>query len=272
MPIFQRGSYPTYYEDTGGGDPIVLVCGLSADLQVWRFQVAELSKTYRIVTFDNRGAGRSGAPDEPYTITQMANDLAALLDHLQIPTAHLLGWSMGGVIAQSFALTHPTRVHQLLLLGTFTAADGYLHEAISNWRNMRRSNMPYEQTVRHLARMVYSPNLARNPTAYEAFVQVMLANPYRQTDHGFFRQAEALLAYKAPPSLAELRLPTSILVGEHDQLTPRYMSEELAAALPGASLQVLPGAHAGFLEYPNDYNQAILNILRGGSPRDLLGR
>jgi len=169
MSTFNRNGFSTYYEEIGSGEPIVFICGLSADLQVWRFQAPELSKTYRVVTFDNRGAGRSDAPDEPYTITQMAGDLDELLDHLNIGSAHIIGWSMGGLIAQSLARSNPRRVKQMLLLSTCTAPDGYLSAAISNWVNMRRA-MPFDQVVRHVARMVYSPTLANNAKAYEALV------------------------------------------------------------------------------------------------------
>ena len=261
MPILNRGSFSTYYEESGNGDALVLICGLSADLQFWRFQVAELSKSYRVITFDNRGAGRSAAPDEPYSIGQMAEDLAALLDHLNVAEARVLGWSMGGVIAQSYALAHPDRMKQLILVGTFAAPDGYFSAAISNWVNMRRSTMPYEHIVRHVARMVYSPLLANNSERYEAFIQVMLANPYRQSTHGFLRQAEALLAYRRPANLPELRNPVAVMVGEHDQLTPKYMSEELVAAIPGSTLQTLPGAHSGFVEHPDQYNQVLRDTL-----------
>lgn len=261
MAILQRGTYSTYYEDTGAGEPLVLICGLSADLQVWRFQVPELSKRYRVICFDNRGAGRSSAPDEPYSIQLMADDLVELLDHLHVATTTVLGWSMGGVIAQSLVLAHPQRVRKLVLLGTFATADGYLRAAISNWVNVRRSNMPYEHIVRYVARMVYSPALVNNSKAYEAFVQVMLANPYRQSQHGFMRQAEALLARVTPLQLSQIRAPTSVLVGEHDQLTPPYLAKELAALIPGAALGVLPGAHSGFVEYPDQYNQALFEVL-----------
>lgn len=272
MPLFERDGQATYFEDVGAGEPLVLICGLSADLQVWRFQVAELSKTFRVITFDNRGAGRSSVPDEPYSITQMADDLLALLNHLEIPAANLLGWSMGGVIAQSCALASPGRVRRLLLLNTFAAADGFLREAISNWVNIRRSNMPYEQVVRHVARLVFSAHLAQNAKAYEAFIQVMLANPYRQPAHGLVRQAAALLKYQAPPELTSLSMPTTVFVAEHDQLTPQHMSAELVAAIPGASLRVLPGAHSGFLEYPSEYNSAILGALRGDADSNSNGK
>jgi len=119
MPTFTSNGFSTYYEDTGSGDSIVFICGLSADLQAWRLQVPELSRTHRVITYDNRGAGRTDAPDEPYTIAQMADDLAALLGHLNVERATIAGWSMGGVIAQTLALAHPQRVQRLLLSCAF---------------------------------------------------------------------------------------------------------------------------------------------------------
>lgn len=94
MPTVSTGDITTYYEDIGVGEALVLVCGLSTDLQVWRFQSPELAKYYRVVCYDIRG--RSNTPDEPYSIEHMTADLLALLDHLEIASAHVLGWSMGG--------------------------------------------------------------------------------------------------------------------------------------------------------------------------------
>lgn len=264
MPTFTTNGFSTYYEDVGSGEPIVFICGLSADLQIWRFQAMELVKTHRVITYDNRGAGRTDAPDAPYSIAQMANDLDALLDHLGIERATIAGWSMGGVIAQTLAIAHPRRVGRLLLLGSFAAPDGYLSAAISNWVNVRRSNLSEEQAVRHAARLVYSPALANRPKVYEVYIQMMLSNPYRQTDHGFFRQAAALLAYGPSDRLSELAsLPTTVLVGEDDQLTPPYLSRQLAEAIPGATLHVLPAAHSGFVEYPDAWTAAIRHALQG---------
>jgi 3-oxoadipate enol-lactonase len=261
MPILQRNDFHTYFEECGSGEALVLVCGISADLQAWRFVLPELSKHFRVITFDNRGAGRSSAPDEPYTIEQMASDLLALLDHLQISSTNLLGWSMGGLIAQSLALSQPERIKHLVLLGSFAAPDGMLRNAISNWVNIRLSNMPYEQVVRHVARLVYSPVLANNEATYEGFIQAMVKNPYRQPVHGFVRQAGALIRYAQPERLSNLRLPVSVMVGECDQLAPPYLSEQLAAVFPKAKLQVLPGAHSGFVEYPAQYADAVTNAL-----------
>jgi 3-oxoadipate enol-lactonase len=265
MPIFKRDDFSTYYEEVGSGEPLVLLCGISADLQVWRFMLSELAKRFRVISVDNRGAGRSSAPDAPYTLQQMADDVLALLEHLQIPSANILGWSMGGLIAQLLAASHPGKVKHLVLLASGVAPDGMLKNLITNWVNIRRSNMPYEQVVHHVARLVYSPALANNEAAYEAYVQAMLKSPYRQSIHGFVRQAEALVGYAQPEEIASLRMPISILVGEHDQLTPPYLSEQLAKVFAHARLQRLPGAHSGFVEYPAQYAQAVVEAIDGPS-------
>ena len=261
MPIFQRDDFSTYYEETGAGEPLVLLCGISADLQAWRFMLPELGKRFRVISVDNRGAGRSSAPDAPYTIAQMADDVLALLEHLQIPSANVLGWSMGGLIAQTVAAKHPDKVKHLLLLASGVAPDGMLKNLINNWVNIRRSDMPYEQVMRHVARLVYSPALANNEAAYEGVIQAMVKNPYRQSLHGFVRQAEALVGYTPAEGVTSLRMPISILVGEHDQLTPPYLSEQLAEVFPHARLQRLPGAHSGFVEYPAQYAKAVIEAI-----------
>ncbi|HNO65923.1 MAG TPA: alpha/beta hydrolase, partial [Tepidiformaceae bacterium] len=145
MPYVPTRDIITYYEEAGSGRPLVLIRGLGSDLQAWSLQVPELAKHFRVITYDNRGAGRTGAPDKPYTIAGMADDLAALLDALDIPTACILGYSMGGMIAQEFALKHPARVEKLILLGTSAGLDGYSREVIRNFVSVRRSNMSREQ-------------------------------------------------------------------------------------------------------------------------------
>ena len=251
MATFQNGNLTSYYEDAGSGAPLVLICGIGADLQVWRTLVPRLVERFRVLTVDNRGAGRSSAPDEPYTIGGMADDLHALLTHLGIASAHVVGWSMGGAIAQSLAIAHPQTVKHLVLVGSFAAPDGMLKNAITTWNNIRRSNMNYEEVARYVARLIYSPSLANDAESYEAYVQAMVANPYRQSLNGFVRQAAALVGYAAPRELSSLRVPTSIFVGEHDQLAPPYLSKQLAAVIPGATYRVLPGLTPASLNFPS---------------------
>jgi pimeloyl-ACP methyl ester carboxylesterase len=264
MPSLQRGDVATYFQDSGEGEPLVLICGLSADLQYWRFQAAALSEHYRVVCFDNRGAGRSTAPDHSHTLPDLVEDLVALLDHLEIDSAHVLGHSMGGLIAQLLAVSYPERVKRMVLVGSFAEPDGLLRVAIRNWMAIRRSDMPWENVVRYVSRWAYGPELVNNATVYEAFIAAALSNRYSQTLQGFIRQAEALLAAEASPGLAAMSAPTLVVVGEHDALTPKYLSEQLATLIQGSRLQVLPGAHSGFVEYPEHYNRVILDFLSDG--------
>jgi 3-oxoadipate enol-lactonase len=261
MPNLQRGSFTTYYEESGQGVPVVLICGIGAELQSWRFNAPELSKHFRVICFDNRGAGRSSAPDEPYSLEQMVEDLAALLDHLQIPAASLIGWSMGGMVAQLFALAHPGRIRSLVLLHTTLAPDAFVNGPFDALEQMRRSDIPYECSVRFLARMVYSPSVVNNSDVFEKIVQFTLNNPYRQTLTGFLRQLSAVRAHRAA-DVSAIRARTVVLAGEADQLTPTYVSQALAAAIPNAELSILPGGHAGFVEHPDVYNRAFIEALR----------
>jgi len=262
MPTVETGDIVTYYEESGSGEPLILIFGLSADLQVWRSQVPDLFRRFRVICYDNRGAGRTSAPDQPYSIAGMADDLAALLDHLQIDSAHVLGWSMGGLIAQHFALTRPQRVRKLILLSTTCQADGFFRLAIQNWMNIRRSDMSFEQILRFVSRWGYSPAFYDNDAVYEKLIQVLAANPYAQKAHAFLRQAEALLAYNIGEAARDIRAQTLVLAGIHDNLLPPYHAEVLSKTIPGATLRVLGGAHTGFDEFPDAYNRAILYFLQ----------
>lgn len=265
MPTVKTGDIATYYEEEGSGEPLVLICGISADLQAWRFQVPELSKRFRVICYDNRGAGRTDAPDQPYSVAQMANDLAALMDELRIDAAHILGWSMGGLIAQAFTHAYPRRVRKLILMSTMERPDGFVRLAIRNWVNIRRSDMSFEKIVRFVSRWSYSPALYENEPLYEKFVQVMATNPYAQKAHAFLRQADALLAYDPRKPANPVRVQTLVMVGVHDSLVPPYHSERLAQGIPGATLRMLSGAHAGFVEFPDEYNAEIAKFLQAPS-------
>ncbi|MCZ7578023.1 MAG: alpha/beta hydrolase [Dehalococcoidia bacterium] len=221
MPYVPTRDIITYYEEAGSGDPLVLIMGLGGDLQGWALTAPALAKHFRVITYDNRGAGRSGAPDRPYTIAGMADDLAALLDALDIQKANILGFSMGGYIAQEFALRYPGRVDRLILLSTAPGVDGYGRAVLGSWIDVQRSNLSREQLVRSRAPYLYTAALLDDEERYERSVQNSVSNPYPQQDHAFIRQAQAILAFDASARLGNIKADTCILTGKDDILVPR---------------------------------------------------
>jgi 3-oxoadipate enol-lactonase len=263
MPKAPTRDIITYYEEAGTGQPLVLIMGLGGDLQGWALQVPELAKHFRVIVFDNRGAGRSSAPDRPYSIKQMAGDVAALLDQLGIAKAHILGFSMGGYVAQEFAVTYPERVEKLILLATAPSIDGYGRAVVRNLMDVRRSNMSREQVARDMAPYLYSPALLDDEDRFERAVLNTVNNPHAQSDVGFLRQAEAILGFDASDRVAGIKSPTLVVVGAEDILVPPRNSEKLAKLIPSAQLKTLSGGHVGCIEYPHEYNAAFIEFLGG---------
>ncbi len=270
MPSAPIRDIMTYYEEAGSGEPLVLIMGLGGDLQGWAFQVPVLAQHFRVITFDNRGAGRTSAPDRPYSIAGMAEDVVALMDRIGVAKAHVLGFSMGGFIAQELALAHPERVGKLILLATAAGADGYMRNVVTGMVNARSSSMSREEQVRLMATFVYSAALFDDEARFEASIQNALNNPYAQQDHAFIRQAAACLGFDSRNRLPALKHETLVVSGAEDILVPPRHQKELAQLLANATFKELPGGHVGCIEMPLEYNAAFLEFL-GVSAKHLAG-
>ena len=253
-----------FYTEAGHGEPLILIMGFGGDHQAWAFQVPALAQRYRVITFDNRGAGQSDAPDQPYTIRAMAEDVRGLLDTLDIERAHVLGVSMGGMIAQELALDHPRRVRSLQLGCTLARPDAYMRALIGGWREVR-THLDREATLRILAVWLFAPQTYQErPEFVEMVIQSALANPWPQTVTGFLRQSDAIAGHDTLARLGAIGCPTLVSVAEDDILVPPRFSRELAAQIPGAKLQVVSGAgHVFFWERADVFNQICLDFLDG---------
>ena len=137
MPKVRVGDIEMYYAEAGSGEPLLLIMGFGGDHLAWAFQVPTLAQRHRVIAFDNRGAGQTDAPDHPYTTRMMADDACGLLDALNIDRAHVIGVSMGGMIAQELALNHPDRLRSLHLGCSLARPDAYMQALIGAWREIR---------------------------------------------------------------------------------------------------------------------------------------
>lgn len=267
MPTTNAPGFRMEYETHGRGTPLLLVNGLGSDRSEWLFQLPEFSKGFLVITFDNRGAGGSDAPPGPYTTAQMADDAAALLAHLGVGRAHILGVSLGGMIAQEVALRHPDRVDRLILACTAPGGKGSLRPAPEVLRSFALSpGTGLEEAVRRIVPLLYSEKYRHDhPGEIEEFVRRRLARPICAQSHAW--QLAAAVGHAAWDRLSEIRVPTLVITGDADRVVPPENSRRIARRLPGAKLVILPGApHRLFAENADAFNREVVSFLLSGSP------
>jgi 3-oxoadipate enol-lactonase len=250
-----------YYEVSGAGSPtLVLVNGVGDPLEGWANQTADfLAAGLRVVSFDNRGVGRSSQPPGPYTSAQMAADLHAVVTAAGLDGFHLAGVSMGGVIAQEYALAHPANLRSLVLANTFAAADPFTRAAFQTWAQVAEAaGMP--MMMRAQAPWIFSPGFyAEHPDRVAELIAE--AEQSTQPAVAFAAQTAALVDHDARDRLAGLTTPALVIAAADDIIIRPALSRELLEALPDAAWTVVPGGHAAFWEDPAPWNQAVLEFV-----------
>lgn len=259
MPKARVNDINIYYETHGAGAPLLLISGLGGRGQAFLKQVPALARHFRVITFDNRGVGESDQPRAAYSLAQMADDAAGLLDALGIEAAHVFGISMGGMIAQEFALRHPQRVRKLAL-GCTHCGIKHCVPAPAWVMEIFRSlpGKPRAQVVRECVPINYSPHTQQhNPQLIAEMFPLFLNNG--QQLHGYVNQISAIWAFDAYDRLPQLKAPTLVLTGTDDALIPPENSRIIAAQIPGARLLEFERAgHLFFIEQADEVNRALL--------------
>jgi len=223
----------------GAGDPVVFLHGGLANANYWGLQVPEIARHHQVIVMDSRGHGRSTRDNRPYGYDLMADDVVALLDHLHIDRAAVVGWSDGGIIGLDLAIRHPTRVTRVFAFAANTDPSGV------------------------------TPNVEKNPT-FAAFIrragqeyQALSATPGGYT--GFVAAISKMWATQPnwpPHQLAAITTQVLVVDGDHDEAIKRPHTERIAAAIPGAGLLILPNtSHFAFLQDPDPFTWHILHFL-----------
>jgi pimeloyl-ACP methyl ester carboxylesterase len=263
MPTARVGDQELYYEEHGSGDPLLLIMGLAADSTAWFFQLPDFSAHYRTIVFDNRGVGRSTRPPGPYTIGQMADDAAGLLAALGIARAHVLGVSMGGMIAQELALRHPDRVRTLGLHCTAAGVDAYGGFLIDTLVAVKARGDREENVRAVMPWILCRKTMVERPEFIRFWIERALAYPYPIGLEGLSRQADAIRGHDTAARLGEIRVPTLITTGTEDILVPPVSSRDLHARIPGSELATIEDAgHLHFIEQASLFNGTCLEFLQ----------
>ena len=262
MPLLPLNDVELHYEVTGDGpETIVLVNGLADSLDTWMLQVpAFVEAGYRVLTLDNRGIGTSSAPPGPYSSRMLADDLKAVVDELGLSGVHLMGVSMGGMIAQEYALAHPEDLASATFACTYAAPGPFCSRMFALWRDVAPV-MGVPTVMRDVTLWAFTQDFFhhREDVLLEVEREMAFAD---MTTPAYLAQLAVITDHDARDRLPGLSVPTLVLAGEEDILIPVSLSRELHELVGGdATWATTPGGHGCMWEHPDAFNRAYLDFL-----------
>lgn len=253
-----------WHEERGSGEPLLMIQGLGYDHRPYAWLRDVLDTRTRTVVLDNRGVGDSDKPEGDYTIEEMARDAVGVLDRLGIERTFVLGVSLGGYVAQTIALEHPSRVRALVLGCTYMSGDPERIQMPASTLELLtdREGTP-EELIRRGLSAAFAPGYPQErPDVFEQLVSWRLEHPVPL--HGYMGQLAAGMAFDATGRVGGLSCPVLVLHGDADAVVPVERGPELAAAIPGARLEILEGAgHLFFIEQVERTSRLVLGFLEG---------
>jgi pimeloyl-ACP methyl ester carboxylesterase len=244
-------------EQVGEGPDVLLIGGLGDTVESWQFQLDGLRDRYRLIAFDNRGAGRTAMPEGPASVEAMADDAAAVLRALEVSSAHVAGFSGGSIIAQELALRHPELVGSLVLQSTWPVMDTYFR----SWA--RYVHRPLEIAPSERAFFedfflwIYTAR-AHNDGTVDQFIEEVLVFPHKQAIEDMQAFVDAFVAHGTSDRLPGIAAPTLVLAGGRDMTSRPELCRAVAELIPGARFEVFEEeAHQPFQEVPDEWNARV---------------
>ncbi len=260
MPYASSKRARIWWEESGEGEPLLMIMGLSFSLAMWRELRTIMAGHFRTILFDNRGVGKSDVPLRPWSMRTMARDAAAVLDAANVQSANVLGISMGGMIAQELALLHPERVRKLVLACTQCGGPRAVRPGLDVYRAFVRPYASLDQRSKAFVPLLYSPETPVDRIDQDR--KTLLANyaPVR----GSIAQILAILTWRCHRHLPRIASPTLVIHGDRDRLVPVENGRLIAELIPGAKLVELPGAgHIFPTDQPERTVDELLRFLLG---------
>lgn len=250
------------YEQAGRGPTVIMLHGIGGNRSNWRGQLAVLASEFRALAWDARGYGDSDDYDGDLDFRDFSRDLLRLIDHVECDRAHLVGLSMGGRIALDFYECYPERVASLVLCDSFPGWDeSFTAEARDEFVRIRKEPLLAGAKPKDMAPAVAKTLVS--PTAAPEVVDQLIASMASLRTDSYIKAIEAMTHYQPVADLPRVEVPTQVIVGADDKLTPPETSQQMAAEIPGARLEVLMDAgHLSNLERPEAFNSTLVSFLR----------
>ncbi len=264
MPFVENLGARIYWDEEGSGAPLLMIMGLGWTSHAWHRSRPVLSKKYRTIALDNRGVGRSEAPAGPYSMAQMAADAAAVQNAARVNAAHVFGVSMGGMIAQEFALQFPKKVRSLILGCTAAGGPDAVRAEQEVLQVLMTRGQDPDAFAKAMAPFIYNAGTSAQQIEEDTAVR----RKWYPSADGYFAQLQGIMAWEAYGRLAQISAPTLVIHGENDRLVPPENARMIAARIPGAKLTILPQAsHIFTTDQPDAAHGAILEFLAAQATR-----
>jgi pimeloyl-ACP methyl ester carboxylesterase len=264
MPLCHLADGTLFYEEKGQGEPLLFLNGLSGDHLYWRGQLRAFHKHYRCLAIDNRDVGQSSYAAAPYSIRDLAEDVLQLMDQVALPPAHVVGLSMGGMIAQEVALAARQRVRSLILVDTLARADEWFRGTLRTFELIRRHVADTGAFFDAILPTWVSHRFFDESDRVSWLRALLRQNPYPQRLDAFLRQLDALGRHDTRDRLPRLACPVLVMVGEDDCIAPPRYSRHIQELVPHAQLVVLSGVgHAPPIEDSGQFNARLTEFLAG---------
>lgn len=258
MPFVENQSAKIYWDEQGSGEPLLLINGLSYPSYMWHRTRPFLAQSFRTIAFDNRGIGQSDVPPGIYSIALMASDAAAVLDAAGVASAHVHGVSMGGMIAQEFALQYPQRVRSLILGCTNAGGPHAVRAEPHVLEILTRQGMTPEESKEAMIPFIYDAATPRERIDEDMAIRMK----WYPTPQGYMGQLQGIIQWEAFSRIAQITAPTLIIHGETDQLIPAANAQLIAERIAGAKLALIPRAsHIFETDQPGVAIRVILEFL-----------
>lgn len=266
MPKVKANNLTINYDQQGTGEPLVLIPYLAADHACYAFQVADYAKHFTCYTLDPRGAGETDKPAGPYSIELFADDVAAFMEALRIPQAHVSGLSLGAAIGMWVAVKYPARVKTLSLHSAWTRTDRFLADIVKSWQLMARGGGSMADVITlGIFPWCFTIDLyVQRPEVIQGLADFVRSRPAQPVE-AFLSQSDAVLAYDVEAALGRITAPTQITFGRDDRLTSTRFADRLKAGIPHSEMVVFDGAaHAAIYEQTQEFNRRTIEFMTRG--------